>query len=163
MKFMLMVHNKVNLKHLATSLAISLGTGMLSGLLTMGGMKTFESINKPPLSPPGWLFPIVWTILFILMGVSAYLIYEENPRVLSAGLVLYAVQLALNFIWPLLFFNAGMYLLAFVELVALWVFIILMIMEFAKVNRCAAWLQVPYLLWVTFALYLNLGIYMLNA
>ena len=158
---MLTVH-RINLKRLATSLAVSLGTGALSGLLTMGGMKTFESINKPPLSPPGWLFPVVWTILFILMGISAYLVYEENPRVLSAGLIFYVIQLVLNFIWPLLFFNANAFELAFVELVVLWIFIFLTIREFAKVNKAAAWLMIPYIIWVTFALYLNLGIMLLN-
>ena len=157
MKFMLMVH-KVNLKHLATSLAISLGTGMLSGLLTMGGMKTFESINKPPLSPPGWLFPVVWTILYILMGIAAYLVWETGGVEVRNALTLYLVQLLLNALWPVFFFRFHAYFLAFAELLLLWLAIYLTIKQFKEINRTAALLMLPYLAWVTFAAYLNLAI-----
>ncbi len=154
--------HRINIKHLAVSLAISLGVGALSGLLSMGGMKKFESVAKPPLTPPDVVFPIVWTILFALMGISAYLIYEENPRILSGALTVYAIQLAVNFIWPLFFFNLQMYLVAFLIIIALWLLIIVMIKRFYAVNKTAALLQIPYLLWVTFAAYLNFGVYLLN-
>lgn len=154
--------HKINIKHLLISLAISLGAGALSGLLSMGGMEKFEMLEKPPLTPPGVLFPIVWTILFALMGISAYLVYEENPRVLSLALLVYAVQLAVNFMWPLFFFNRQEFLQAFFIIIALWLLIIVMIKQFYKVNKTAALLQIPYLIWVTFAAYLNFGVYLLN-
>lgn len=154
--------HKINIKHLLISLAISLGTGALSGLLTMGGMKKFEMIAKPPLTPPDAVFPVVWTILFALMGISAYLVYEENPHILSSALVVYAIQLAVNFVWPLFFFNQQKFLPAFFIIIGLWLLIIVMIKQFYKVNRTAALLQIPYLIWVTFAAYLNFGVYLLN-
>lgn len=168
-----MIH-KLNFKHLTISLIISLGTGILSELLTMSNMQTFDILSKLPLSPPSWLFPIIWLIFFVLMGISAYLIYEENPTIFTEGIVLYGIQLAMNFVWFLMFFNAGkpfqalmvvhtgIYLRAFCVLIALWLIIAMMIMEFAKVNRWAARLQIPYLLWMTFMLYVNFGIFLLN-
>lgn len=168
-----MIH-KLNFKHLTISLIISLGTGILSELLTMSNMQM-------PLSPPSWLFPIIWLIFFVLMGISfdilskpAYLIYEENPTIFTEGIGLYGIQLAMNFVWFLMFFNAGkpfqalmvvhtgIYLRAFCILIALWLIIAMMIMEFAKVNRWAARLQIPYLLWMTFMLYVNFGVFLLN-
>ncbi len=154
--------HRINVKHLSVSLAISLGVGILSGLLSMGGMDKFDKLAKPPLTPPGVVFPIVWFILFTLMGISAYLVFEENPRILSTGLIVYAIQLAVNFVWPLFFFNMQMYLTAFFIIIALWLLIIVMIKQFYKVNKTAGLLQIPYLLWVTFAAYLNFGVYLLN-
>jgi tryptophan-rich sensory protein len=156
-----MVH-KINLKHLAASLAISLGTGILSSIFTMNSMKEFESANKPPLTPPNFLFPVVWTILFILMGISAYIIFESKSENRRKVLVFYGLSLVTNFFWPLLFFNLQAYLAAFVWIILLWALIIVTIVEFYKINKTAAWLQVPYLLWVTFAAYLNFGVYLLN-
>lgn len=154
--------HKINVKHLLVSLAISIGVGVLSGLLTMSGMETFESIAKPPLTPPGAVFPIVWFILYTLMGISSYLVYESNPRILSPALIVYAVQLAVNFTWPLIFFNRQAFLMSFIIIIALWILIIIMIVQFFKVSKTAAYLQIPYLLWVTFAAYLNFGVYLLN-
>lgn len=154
--------HKINFKHLSVSLAISLGVGLLSGLLSMGGTEKFEMLSKPPLTPPGAVFPIVWTILFTLMGISAYLVFEENPRILSPALIVYAIQLAVNFVWPLLFFNRQAFLTAFLVIIALWLLIIIMIRQFYKVNKTATLLQIPYLIWVTFAAYLNFGVYLIN-
>ena len=151
-------------KALIISLLISLGVGALSGFLTKDSMKTFESLVKPALSPPGFVFPIVWTILFILMGVSAYLVWTSDaPRIQKQrALAVYGVQLAINFLWSIIFFNLDAYLFAFVWLLLLWLMIILMIYLFGKISRPAAYLQIPYLLWVSFAGYLNLAIYLLN-
>jgi len=151
-------------KALIISLLISLGVGALSGFLTKDSMKTFESLVKPALSPPGFVFPIVWTILFILMGVSAYLVWTSDaPRIQKQrALAVYGVQLAINFLWSIIFFNLDAYLFAFVWLLLLWLMIILMIYLFGKISRTAAYLQIPYLLWVSFAGYLNLAIYLLN-
>ena len=151
-------------KALIISLLISLGVGALSGFLTKDSMKTFESLVKPALSPPGFIFPIVWTLLFILMGVSAYLVWTSDaPRIQKQrALAVYGVQLAINFLWSIIFFNLDAYLFAFVWLLLLWLMIILMIYLFKKISRPAAYLQIPYLLWVSFAGYLNLAIYLLN-
>ena len=153
---------KVKWKELIVSIAISLGVGALSGYLTKDSMSLYQELVKPPLTPPGWIFPIVWTILFALMGLSAYLIYVSDSKEKNQALQIYAIQLMLNFIWSLAFFNMQAYLLAFVILILLWISIIAMIKVFYEINPLAGKMQVPYLLWVTFAGYLNLAIYLLN-
>lgn len=147
-----------------TGAAITLAVGTLSGLLSMGGMKEFEAVViKPPLSPPGWLFPVVWTVLYVLMGIGAAIIWQKTPSVQrSRGLNLYVVQLIVNFFWSLLFFNARAYGPAAVWLVGLWILVVLMIFAFRRVSFKAAWLQVPYLVWLTFAAYLNFAVWLLN-
>ncbi len=143
---------------------VSLGTGILSGLFSSGGMELYsEMITKPPLSPPGVLFPIVWTILYTLMGVSAAMIWDSEPsRERTRSINLFVAQLIVNFFWSLIFFNAQAFGFAAVWLVILWALVLLMILSFKKVNLTAAWLQLPYLIWLTFAAYLNFGVYLLN-
>ena len=158
---MLSVH-RINLKTLLISLAISVGTGLLSGIISMSGMGAFQSVVQPPLAPPAFLFPIVWTILYILMGISAYIVWESDSENKQKALTIYAVQLAVNFFWSIIFFNLENYLLALVWIILLWVLIIIMIYEFSKVSTLSAVLQIPYLLWVTFATYLTFGIFLLN-
>jgi len=153
---------KVNWKELIVSIAISLGVGALSGYMIKDSMSLYQALVNPPLTPPGWIFPVVWTILYILMGISVYLIYISDSKEKVQALQIYAIQLMLNFIWSLVFFNMQAYLLAFVILLFLWLSIIAMIKIFYEINPLAAKLQVPYLLWVTFAGYLNLAIYFLN-
>ena len=137
--------------------------GLLSGLLSRGGMENFsQTVAQPPLSPPGWLFPVVWTILYGLMGISAARIWiapESTER--SRGLNLFIIQLVLNFFWTLIFFNAQAYGAAVIVLLLLWVAVLLMIMQFWKVERWAGLLQIPYLVWLTFAAYLNIGVWLL--
>lgn len=152
----------IRLKPLLISLAISLGTGILSAVFTMNSMDFYKDINKPALAPPGWLFPIVWSILFILMGISAYIVYENKLSDDNLPLTIYFLQLVFNFLWSIIFFNARLYLFAFIWLVILWLLILLMIIQFYKVKPIAAYLQFPYILWVTFAGYLNFMIYILN-
>lgn len=151
-----------NSKALIISILISVGVGALSALLTRNSMDVYEKVIQPPLSPPSWIFPVVWTILFILMGISAYLIYRSDSIYRNSALRIYAIQLVVNFFWSIIFFNLEMYLFSFLWLLLLLLMIILMIMSFYKINKTAAYLQIPYLLWVTFAGYLNLGIYLLN-
>lgn len=151
-----------NLISLIVCILIPLAVGGLAALLTKNSMDVYQTINKPALSPPGILFPIVWTILYILMGVSLYLVYKSDSGYRPAALLTFALQLIFNFVWSLLFFNGRMYTFAFIWLLALWLLIILMIVEFKKVKPIAAWLQIPYLLWVTFAAYLNLSIAIMN-
>lgn len=148
---------------LLISLLIPLATGGLSALLSGGNMDLFEKIEKPPLSPPGWLFPVVWTILYILMGISLYLVLDtKGAREVKPQLIIFAVQLFFNFFWSLIFFNLNAFLFAFVWLILLWVLIAANIFLFYSVNKTSAILMIPYFLWVTFAGYLNLSIYYLN-
>ena len=138
--------------------------GALSGFLTKKGMKTYEAFAaKPALTPPGAVFPIVWSILYALMGIGAGRIWLSSRSVLrKRSLMLFAMQLAVNFVWSLLFFNAKVYGFAFIWLVLLWILIVLMIRAFYQVDKTAAYLQIPYLLWVTFAGYLNFMVWQLN-
>lgn len=144
------------------SIAIPLIVGGLAGLLTMNSMGFYETINKPPLAPPGFLFPIVWGLLYTLMGVSSYLVWKEKTAESRMALYIYAFQLILNFIWPLLFFNGRMFLFSFVWLIILLITVIYMTIKFYNVNKLAGILQIPYILWLTFASYLNLAIFLLN-
>lgn len=148
-------------KHLITALAIPLAVGALSAALTGDAMRSFSEMAQPPLSPPGWLFPIVWTILYLLMGAASYLIVTSSQET-DLALVLYAAQLLFNFLWSIWFFGLHWYLFAFFWLIALWILIFSTIKVFAGVSKNAALLLVPYLLWTTFAGYLNLGVYLLN-
>lgn len=143
--------------------AIPLAVGGLAALLS-GGMSSYSQLNQPPLSPPGWVFPIVWTFLYLLMGEASYQVFTsgKDPAAIRTALVAYGVQLALNFIWPLLFFRGQLYLTAFFLLLGLWVAILITIVLFSRIKERAGDLLLPYLLWVTFAGYLNLGVFLLN-
>ncbi len=154
--------NSKNLIWLIVCLLIPLTVGGLAALLTRNSMDIYETIIKPPLSPPGILFPIVWTILYILMGVSLYIVYRSKSGYRPAAFLAFSAQLAANFIWSLIFFNGRMFVFAFVWIILLWLLILSMIVEFKKVNPVAAALQIPYILWVTFAAYLNLAIAIIN-
>lgn len=151
------------LKPYLVSILLALAVGALGGIATSNGMPAYEQIAKPALTPPSIVFPIVWTILYTLMGISAAIIWKEDKsEQRRVALTIYALQLALNFLWSFLFFSLQAYFLSFLCLLLLWVLIITMIWSFSRVNRTAALLQIPYLLWVTFAGYLNLAIWLLN-
>lgn len=139
------------------SVLIALAVGGLSALFTMGNMDIYDEIIKPSFAPPGIVFPIVWGILYVLMGISSARIYIKG-----GNLFYYTIQLILNFFWSIIFFNLNAFLLAFIWLVALWIFIILMIISFYHTDKLSAYLQIPYLLWVTFAGWLTFMVYMLN-
>ncbi|MBR5561615.1 MAG: tryptophan-rich sensory protein [Clostridia bacterium] len=156
---------KEKAKNYIISIVIALAVGSISALLTSDNMDLYSEITKPPLAPPSILFPIVWTVLFVLMGISAAIIYGEKRNKsdeVKAALTVYAVNLFLNFFWSIIFFNMRAFLFSFIWLVALWIVIIVMIIKFYKIRPVAGILQIPYLLWVTFAGYLNLAIYLLN-
>lgn len=142
------------------SVAIALAVGGLSALFTKDSMDIYGTLNQPPLSPPSWLFPVVWTILFTLMGISSARVFLKDRT--NKGLSVYAVQLMVNFLWSIIFFNLRAFLFSFLWLILLWILILIMIIKFNKTDKFAAYLQVPYLLWVTFAGYLNLMIFLLN-
>lgn len=150
-------------KPILISLGIPLAAGGLAALLS-GGMDNYEYLNQPPLAPPGWVFPVVWSILYLLMGYASYrVVFSEGsfPQIRRA-LTLYGVQLFLNFLWPILFFRFQWFLAAFFLLLLLWAAILATIHAFSKVDEKAGNLLIPYLLWVSFAGYLNLGVALLN-
>ena len=138
--------------------------GFLSGFLTREGTKIYaETIIKPPLSPPAIVFPIVWVILYALMGYCAARVSLTRPsKDRRTAIYFYVAQLVFNFFWSIIFFNAQAFLFAFFWLVALWGLILATIISFRKVDRLAGNLLIPYLVWVTFAGYLNLGVWLLN-
>ena len=140
------------------------GVGALSGWLSRDGMKIYETaITQPPLSPPPWLFPIVWGILYALMGISAARVWLAPPDIhRSRGLNLFLIQLVFNFFWSLIFFNLQAFGFSLLWLILLWGLVLWMILEFRKVDRLSGNIQIPYLLWLTFAVYLNFGVWYLN-
>lgn len=154
---------KIQWKKLIICLAIPLAVGGLATLFS-GGMSGSQIANQPPLSPPGWVFPVVWTVLYLLMGYASYRVWISGTEKtqIQKSLRLYGAQLALNFLWPIIFFGFDAYLLAFAVLIGLWVLIFLTIRAFSKIDETAGNLLLPYLLWVTFAGYLNIGVYLLN-
>ena len=154
---------KIQWKKLLLCLAIPLGVGGLSALVS-GGMDSYQNLQQPPLSPPGWVFPVVWSILYLLMGYASYRVLTGNGShgEIKRALTLYGIQLFLNFLWSPVFFGLHWFLAAFFILVAMWVFIYLTIKAFSGIDEIAGDLLIPYILWVTFAGYLNFGVYLLN-
>lgn len=156
---------KRNWKTYAVWILIAEAAGALSGWLSRQGMMLYsETVIQPPLSPPMWLFPIVWGILYALMGISAARIWiapESLER--RRGLNLFIAQLIVNFFWSLIFFNLQAFGFAVVWLTLLWVLVAWMIFTFYHVDKLAAWMQVPYLTWLTFAAYLTCGVWVLNS
>ena len=155
---------KLNYKTLGICILIPLAVGGLSALFTMGSMQDFAALKQPPLSPPGWLFPVVWTVLFILMGIASYLVLETASGVEAkkSAFKAYFLQLGFNFMWSIIFFTLGAYEVAFVWLLALLALIVITTVKFYNINRYAAIFMLPYILWVSFAGYLNLAIAYLN-
>ena len=155
---------KIDWKKLAIAVAIPLAVGGLAALLTADGMEQFDELKKTFLSPPAWLFPVVRTILYTLMGIASYRIwtavttYEKRKQALFA----YSAQLFFNFVWSMIFFNLQEYFFAFVWLVGLWLLIYVTYVQFKQIDRVSGCLLILYLVWVAFAGYLNLGISILN-
>ena len=151
-------------KSYAVWILLTEAVGGLAGLLTRSSMEIYKTaILKPPLSPPALVFPIVWSVLYALMGVGAARIWRQPPSpARSRSLRLYLLQLFFNFVWPFLFFSLEAFGPAFLWLAALWFIVLRMILSFWDLDRPAAWLQIPYLVWLLFAAYLNLGVWTLN-
>ena len=150
-----------NKSALIISILIPLTVGTMSALFS-GNMSSYSILNKPAFSPPGFIFPVVWTILYILMGASSYIVYFSNSSNKSKALLLYCIQLFFNFCWSIIFFGLDLFLFAFIWLIALIFIIIIMIREFYAVTPLAAYLQIPYLIWCIFAAYLNLFLFIMN-
>lgn len=155
---------KFDFKKFLISVFTPLIVGGISALMVGDNVNIYSKIKNPPISPPGWLFPVVWTVLYFLMGVSLYLVWssETVEYLKRTAYAFWGIQLFFNFIWSPIFFNKQWFLPAFVILLTLWAFTCLMIVSFYKISRRASLLQIPYLIWLTFAGYLNFAIYLLN-
>ncbi len=143
------------------SIAIALAIGGLSAIVNSGKMEKPELL-QPPLSPPVWLFPIVWTVLFTLMGISAARVYLSDNRGKNDALFIYGTQLVVNFLWTVFYFSFTALALSFFWLLFLIVLVLLMIVRFERCAVGAGKLQIPYLIWLCFAAYLNLATWLLN-
>lgn len=157
--------NKNNIFKLIIAIGISEAAGIIGSIFTASSIPTwYATLARPELSPPNWVFGPVWTMLFALMGIAAFLIWQKgiNHRDVKVALSVFGIQLILNTLWSIVFFGLQNPGAAFMEIIVLWVAILATIIMFAKISRVAAWLLVPYILWVTFAGYLNYSIWMLN-
>lgn len=155
--------NKV--KYYFYSIVVTLAVGGLSSFFTSGNRDVYESAKTPFLSPPAWVFPVVWAVLYVLMAVSFARVYikrKHEPRMKRNAVNIYALNLFFNFFWSIIFFDFNAYLLAFVWLLLLWLVIFVMLLNFYRTDKIAGFLLIPYLLWVSFAGYLNYGVYALN-
>lgn len=150
------------MKKIIINLLIPLLVGCISGLITKNSMDIYMYLDKPSFAPPAILFPIVWTILYLLMGISSYLVCISNDRDKKSAFLIYGIQLVLNFVWSIAFFLLNFRLIALIIILSLFVSIIIMIIKFYRINKKAGLIQIPYLLWVFFASILNFTLYMLN-
>lgn len=155
---------KIKIRRLVICIAIPLLVGGVASFLTRNSMETFALVEKPPFSPPGWLFPVAWTILYTLMGIASYLVLESNEdfQTKQSAMSVYFYQLVVNFLWPVFFFNLGWYLFAFFWILLLTALVWITYRRFYEISKLAGYLLIPYLLWLFFAGYLNLGIWYLN-
>lgn len=155
---------RISIGTLIISLLIPLLVGALSAAISMKAMAAYGTMEKPPLSPPAWVFSVAWTILYLIMGLASYFVFisETDSRDKTLVLTLYAIQLAMNFMWSIIFFNFGLYLLAFGWLIIMWALVIFCACKFFQMDKIAGLLMVPYILWLTFAAYLNMGTYVLQ-
>lgn len=152
---------KVNWKRLIIITLITFIVGSFFSWFTMNNMDTFKELQKP-VDVPGIIFPIVWSILYLLMSISCYIITESNDKNKNDAIIWYGIQLVINSLWSLIFFGFSAYLFAFIWIILLLVSVVIMIVKFYKIDKKTAYLNVPYVLWILFAGFLNLGIYILN-
>jgi len=155
----------INIPALLFFIAVSQASGLFGAIATTPAIDSwYVYLNKPFFTPPGWLFGPVWTLLYLLMGVAAYRVYQKGfeKKQVKNALYLFATQLGLNTLWSYLFFGYKLLYIAYIEIIILWIFIFLTIKAFNKVDRLAGKLMIPYLLWVTFASFLNLAVAFLN-
>ncbi len=152
---------KIDWKKLIAIIILTFLVGSFFSFFTMNNMETFKELQKP-LNVPGVLFPIVWSILYLLMSISCYIILKSNDKNKKNAIICYIIQLVINSLWSLIFFGFGAYLFAFIWILLLIISIIVMMVTFCKIDKRAFYLNIPYLLWTVFAGYLTLGIYMLK-
>ena len=155
---------------IALAIAVPLCGGFIISLFTRDAMSKFGSFNQPPLAPPAWLFQVAWTVLYVLMGLASYFIWKKgydsrkaaDKSASKTALIIYGIQLVFNFVWTPLFFSLGWYWPAFAWLLVMWALIIVLMMKAYRISRPAFWMLLPYIIWCTFAAYLNCGIAILN-
>ena len=151
--------NKI--RDIIISILIPNTIGIISALVS-DLSNNIDTFNKPSFTPPGILFPIAWTILYILMGISSYIIYNDNSTYKKKPLILYIIQLLINGLWSIIFFKYKLFLTSFILIIILLVMNILLLIEYYKINKTASYLQIPYVLWLTFASILSYSVYILN-
>lgn len=156
--------NKFQIFKLLTSLALPLGLGAIAGIYTAEAIPGwYETLNRPSFNPPNWLFGPVWTTLYILLGISLFLIWNQPAsKERDFAILVFLFQQALNFFWSFMFFYFNMIGLALLEIIILWISIVIMLGVFYKIKPMAAYINIPYLIWVTFATILNAGYFILN-
>lgn len=152
----------INLRLLLTGLALPLLVGIAGEIVVSSGMEAFDLLKKPPLVPPGWVFGVVWTVLYILMGIAAYNVQSTHTYDAKSAMQIYYIQLMLNFLWVVMFFRFGWLWPSVLVLVALIAAVVMTVVRFGRINTTAARLLLPYLVWCLFALYLNVGYAVLN-
>ena len=155
---------KIKVGALTAALLIPLLTGVFSAFLTASDMDLYETMNRPALAPPGWLFPIAWTVLYILMGLASYIVLtsSEDQDKKRRALTVYAAQLIMNFFWCTIFFTYRLYLVSFIWLLMMWILVIICAVMFFRIRRKAGLMMLPLALWTTFAAYLNLATYIMS-
>lgn len=152
---------KINWKRLIIIIVITFIVGSFFSFFMMNNMDTFKELKKP-INVPGVLFPIVWSILYLLMSISCYIITTKDDKNKDNAIIWYGIQLIINSLWSLIFFGFSAYLFSFIWIILLLISVIIMIVKFYKIDKTAAYLNIPYVLWILFAGFLNLGIYILN-
>lgn len=155
-------YEKFRYKKLLFYIITTILIGTIPSIFVFKSMNVYNSLNRPPLSPPPIVFPIAWTILYILMGISIYIIMQSKRKLKKNARLIYYIQLVTNALWAPIFFGFKEYFLAFLWILMLIVFVITMIFTFYKISKKAAYIQIPYLLWLLFASYLNFGVFVLN-
>ncbi|MDF2891406.1 MAG: TspO and like protein [Clostridia bacterium] len=158
------VNGKRNILLLVFLIALIELGGFISGFLSNSASNQYMGLVKPAFSPPGWVFPVVWTILYFLMAVALYrvLLWGSKGKVIGKAVLYFIIQLILNYLWTIIFFRLNLYGIALLELLLLLLFIIMTTIEFCKIDKKAAWLMIPYILWVSFAAVLNYYFWILN-
>jgi tryptophan-rich sensory protein len=148
---------------LVISIAVPQVVALSGAFFTITGTGSwYQNIAKPSWNPPNWVFGPVWTLLYLLMGIALFIIWKSENRDKRTAIIFWVIQLALNFLWTILFFNQHQILGAFIEMILLWIMILMTIIYFARISKLAAWLMVPYIAWVSFAALLNYAIWQLN-
>lgn len=153
---------KLDIKKLIFYILITYLISVLPSIFVFKSMSTYNTLNKPPLSPPSVVFPIAWSILYLLMGISIYIIMQSKNKLKENARLIYFIQLVINALWTPIFFGLKEYFFAFLWILMLIVLVITMILTFYKISKKAAYIQIPYLLWLLFASYLNFGVFVLN-
>ncbi len=152
-----------NIIKLISAIIICQLAGIIGSIFTAPATRTwYTTINKPSFNPPSWIFSPVWISLFVLMGISLYLVWIKKSKIKKKAITIFGIQLGLNALWSILFFGLKSPLAAFIEIIILWIAILMTIVYFRKISKIAAYLLLPYILWVSFAAVLNFSIFWIN-